>query len=234
VAALYCNDRTTCQFIFPTFVEKASKTGFDFSTLNQNGQSVLHIATRTSYTDPRGFFPRINNVENVFKCASNPGLDVLSSSGSSALFYAINYCHFNEAKTLLEKGANPLLYKSKDRSPLDMIDRHIKDFNEVVFGTQNLDDYDLPEEQINNARYLIKSLEEIKELVLSSKYLIMDTAEIRKNARILAQGARGNSFFSKLPDETLVKIAANTKLTDFHSEKEATKIAEDHLERPKK
>ncbi len=120
VAALCCEDRVTYQYVFPHFVKEAAKSGFNFSTLNNHGQAILHIAARTTYTDRR-FGLRNNNIANVLKNAPDIDLNVLSSSGSTAFFYAVNFVHLNEANTLLEAGANPNLSGAPDRDPVAQI-----------------------------------------------------------------------------------------------------------------
>lgn len=153
VAALSCKDRVTCQYVFPTLVKEASKRGFDFSMLGQQGQSVLHIATRTSCIN---FGNRINNVKNVLNNATDPGLDVLSSSGSTAFFYAVNHCYFDEAKTLLVAGADPMLFGSEDRDPFAMIEEHLKVFSET-----------LSQDEDKEIKNLIDQLDELKQEMLS-------------------------------------------------------------------
>jgi ankyrin repeat protein len=124
VAALCCEDRTTCKFIFPEFLKAAERHKFNFSTLGQNGRSVLHIATTCSYTD-HGFSRRENNVLNVINNVKNPGLNVFSESGATAFFYAVNSCHFPEALALLDAGAKPKLYGSEERKPKTVLKRYI-------------------------------------------------------------------------------------------------------------
>lgn len=123
VAAFNCDDKVTCRIVFPALVREAARRQFDFSTKGQNGQSVLHIAARTSYT---GLSGRINNVENVLKNAPKPGLDVLSRSGATAFYYAVNERHLEEAHSLLDAGADPFLYGAEDRNPVAMIERHLE------------------------------------------------------------------------------------------------------------
>lgn len=163
--AAYCSqERVTCQYIFPTLVKEAADHGFDFSTLGQNGQSILHIATRTSYTDPRGVFGRKNNVKNVLDNARDPGLNTLSSSGSTAFYYAVNHCYIDEAKTLLDAGADPLLYGAKDRDPLAMVDEHLKVFSEALTQCEYADGH-------KDIKILIGSLNELKEKM---KYKLLE------------------------------------------------------------
>lgn len=138
VAALCCKDRATCNFIFPEFLKAAERHKFDFSTLGQNGRSVLHIATMCSYTDHR-FSCRENNVLNVINNVKNPGLNVLSESGATAFFYAVNSGHFPEALALLDAGAKPKLYGSKDRKPKKILKNYISELDEELKTETDLD-----------------------------------------------------------------------------------------------
>ncbi len=65
---------------------------------------------------------------------------------------------------------------------------------------------------------------------------LSSSSEIRKNARLLAQGGRNPKhpngkfcFFSKLPEDVLKKIAALTGNPEAHSEKEAGIIAREEV-----
>jgi len=125
VAALYCKYRTTCCYIFPRFIRIAEEKGFDFSSLGRDGKTVLQIATIISYSDHRRLFARVNNVLTVLEIAKNPALNTLSTTGATAFFYAINHGHIREANALLKAGSNAILYGSKDRDPLPMINNLI-------------------------------------------------------------------------------------------------------------
>ena len=220
LAALCCEDRVTCEFVFPAFVKEAARRGFDFSTLGQQGQSVLHIATRTSYTDARGIFGRINNVLNVLKNAANPGLDVISSSGSTAFYYAVNFCHFAEANALLDAGANPMLYGNKERDPLSMIDQHLQTFSQALLEIKSKDSHDC----INA---VIDELNELKKRVLEIAKMIR-CDEIKKNASLLAQG----TIFRQLPNQLIIKPEGDTRALDLHTQEEPEQILESDLQNP--
>jgi ankyrin repeat protein len=234
VAATLCQDRTTYELIFPEFVKTASEHGFDFSTLNNQGQSVLHLATKISYE--RWPIGRQNNVRNMLNNAPNPGLDVLSSSGSTALYYAINGHLFSEANTLLEAGANPLLFGSPDRSPLGMIAEQRQNYTDALTQPEYANRHDL----INQYIQKLDALEQ--KIGLKVQEAQADSfVEIRKNARMLAQGRRTDScfngtgsLFSRLPEDVLMHIAADTQTTStsWQSRKEAEDIAAAHLCKP--
>ena len=64
--------------------------------------------------------------------------------------------------------------------------------------------------------------------------IVVNFGEVRKNARIISQGQRSeNCFFKMLPNETLVKIAADTAIDKrYCSEKDLHEVAYHHLSRP--
>ncbi|MFN7094485.1 MAG: hypothetical protein ACK4M7_03890, partial [Burkholderiales bacterium] len=130
VAALNCNDLTTYNSTFPYYLEEAKKANFDFSTLGQQGQAILHIATRVSYKTY--FSDRQNNLANVLRIVPNINVDVLSDSGSTALSYAISLRLFAEANSLLDAGANPSVYSDPEHAPLFILDKHIQDFKKMI------------------------------------------------------------------------------------------------------
>jgi ankyrin repeat protein len=162
IAALYSEDRVTCKYIFPNYVKRAAESNFNFSTLNESGQAVLHIATRISHTDPRGIFGRVNNVENVLKNAPDTDVNVLSSSGSTAFFYAVNHMHLAEARSLLDANANPMLCGAPDRNPLAMINKYIENLKQTLAQEELVQ-----EEQTSVENKYIHKLENLKERVLS-------------------------------------------------------------------
>ena len=122
-------ERTNCEFIFPKLVEKAEKNQFNFSMLDKQGQAIIHLASRLSYSSPITG-KRINKIETLIKYAPSLDLNVLSSSGSSALFYALNSVHFPEADTLLNAGANPSL-GNEGRKPLEQVKKHLKTIEQL-------------------------------------------------------------------------------------------------------
>jgi ankyrin repeat protein len=155
IAAKLCHDRSTCDFIFPNYISKASETGFDFSQLNNQGQAVLHIAARnTEYSFYVGDLMgrQRNNVETIIESVPNIDLNVLSSSGSTALFYALNHGRFYKAETLLKAGADPKC-GSQDRRP----EKQLKEFEEELKNNTTLE----PE----RVKWFTESIEKIRNLI---------------------------------------------------------------------
>ncbi|MGB6976836.1 MAG: hypothetical protein WBE18_05215 [Gammaproteobacteria bacterium] len=203
VAALVCEDEITCRYIFQQFVIKAATLGFNFSTLNKKGHSVLHIATQFSYTDSRKAYEsrRINNVAIVLENALRRGLDVnvLSNSGSTAFYYAIDCLHLVEANSLLDAGANPLLYRAEERDPF----AKIKELIDRLTNAQNEKDK-YTEEERNEINEELVELKKLKQKI-EERPDFKDYEEARKtqeSARILAQGQKGysGSIFQKPPN----------------------------------
>ena len=134
LAAMASQDRVTCQYIFPNYMKKALEMKFDFSTLNKQGQTILHIATRTSYNHP--FFGRINNVKQVLEISSSAAIDTLSSSGSTAFYYALNWMYLAEARSLLTAGADPMLCGNIERHPLLQVYERLRLFSNITGASE--------------------------------------------------------------------------------------------------
>lgn len=137
VAAIYSRNQTTCNYVFPRFIKIAQEKNFDFSSLGGQGKTILQIAAMISYTDPGKTVARVNNVAQVLGGAQNPALDALSSTGATALFYAINHGHLQEANTLLKAGANVNLFGHEDRNPKIMIDTLIAGISHQLNSKQD-------------------------------------------------------------------------------------------------
>lgn len=228
VVALCCSDKLTSQYVFHNFLQAAEKCKFDFSMLGEDGKSVLQIATiKSTYMEPDKILGRINNTSKVLRHVTHPGLNVLSRSGATAFFYAVKRCYFEEATMLLEAGADPTLFRSADRDPLVMIDRHLNKFNQGL--TQ--DEYAAKHasfkwhiDQLNTLKNKLRLLPSVK------KY-----AEIKENARIIAQASRtgtGPAFFKDMPSELQAKIAGFTGNLSVHNKKRSESIAAGSLYRP--
>ncbi|MCF6776791.1 ankyrin repeat domain-containing protein [Thiotrichales bacterium 19X7-9] len=127
IAAYASNERVTCRFVFPNFVEEAIKRNVDLNKLNNAGQAIIHILARTAYSDPyRG---EDNNMKPFLEMAKGHlNINQLSSSGSTALYYSINWLRLDVAESLLEAGANTSVNgQALDRNPVEMLNKHISD-----------------------------------------------------------------------------------------------------------
>jgi hypothetical protein len=82
-------------------------------------------------------------VEQVLNCIPNIPLDTLSSSGTTALYYAINHLHLKEVRTLLKCRANPKVFgKDADgleRNPLTMMTQHLEMTNAKLARLEHAD-----------------------------------------------------------------------------------------------
>lgn len=147
-AELSGDDRVTADYVFPQLVQQAKQLGCDFSTLNDQGQAILHLAARNSYErQTLGIvLSRINNIKMVLGVTTSelddspadlphaqPGIDInmLSSSESTALFYAVNHMLLEHANTLLDFGADPAIYGNAGRDPVAQATTYIEEFNEI-------------------------------------------------------------------------------------------------------
>lgn len=107
LAAIYSYERTTFTTVFPIFIVEAERRQFDFGTPGDRGYTVLHFATRITYEHM--WTGRGDNLRHILNNVNNPGLNVLSRSGATPMYYAIIDGHFALAHQLLDAGANPLL-----------------------------------------------------------------------------------------------------------------------------
>ena len=130
IAAALCNDLVTCRFVFPNFVQHAAEDGFNFSILNNEGHAVIHLAALLGYV---GYPLRYNTITELLSNSFQIDIDVLSSAGCTAFFYAINNNRLVEAHTLLDAGADPLLFGNSDGDPLKMVDEFITGATEDLF-----------------------------------------------------------------------------------------------------
>jgi len=223
-AALRCNDPKTFQYIFPAFLSEAARRGFDFSTLGEKGETVLHIATQITFSHKvNGVFERMNNVRNVLNNVANPGLNVLSSSGSTAFCYAVYHGYIEEANLLLDAGANPSLYGAPDRNPFALIDDRIVTARELLNEAK-------ADQQIERFRNMLEKLITLKKRMLFIVATEKSASEVNKNAMMLSLGNRDNcSFFKKLPSDMLTKIAGLTATNGVHTQETAEDIAAKHF-----
>lgn len=176
VAALYCGDRVSGEYTFPRYIKQAKKLGFDFSTLGQGGQAILHIAARNSY-GPSIFGSR-NSIATLLALVPDIDVNVFSNSGSTALFYTIDFMHFAEADCLLEAGANPRLCGVVERDPLKMLNHHIDYFERLkdayydpeIRVELQLEDIEenVDEERIELIQFQLHRLEQLKLKILAS------------------------------------------------------------------
>ncbi len=216
IVAFHCSERTTYEAVFECFVSAAVKQNFNFNILNNDGQAVIHLAARFSYLHP-AFMTRGNTIKKLLTAAKYAvNVDTLSSSGSSALFYAINNLNYDAANSLLDAGANPNACGNPARNPFAEVNKNLLELaaNEDV------------SEEIK--RHHLEKLELLQQRMIA----ISDECEIRKAAKLLGQVARNRaSIFSvkKVPLEILSMIAASTTRTNGKTEKEREAIAREYL-----
>jgi hypothetical protein len=91
---------------------------------------VIHIISRTFFRSQNGI-PDIP-LKKLINLVPNLDLNVLSKSGSTAFYYCLNWVNLNGAKFLIDKGANPRLYKKKNRNPIKLINEYIKSSKEML------------------------------------------------------------------------------------------------------
>src|SRR3972149_7715531 len=88
---------------------------------------TLHLAAINQYEahfDKNIYLYRHPNIQYILEAAAKHNLkinlDVFSRSGSTALYYLINHERFDEARLLIEVGANPTAHRAdaSERNPL--------------------------------------------------------------------------------------------------------------------
>ncbi len=204
VAALNCNEPTTCKYVFPNLLKTAFIAEFDFKTLNKQGQTILHIAARTT-------FENINNVEQVINCVPNIPLNTLSSSGSTALYYALNHLRLKEARTLLDNNADPKIFgadsEGQDRNPITMIDQHIERINTKIENPEQKEE-DYKDDLLDQVE--IMYLIEMKKELLNIKNIIESSTHARTCTEKWIQWMV--SFFSKKERENQILISKHMKM----------------------
>jgi hypothetical protein len=128
LAAYMTGNRVTSELIFPMFVAQAAKAGFDFSMLNRGGQGVIHLVARTDYKERIEGSGRVdNNVQKLLKLVPQIDLNLLTAWGATAYYCALDVLKLDNANTLLNAGADPMLYGKPVRNPLDKINEWIQE-----------------------------------------------------------------------------------------------------------
>lgn len=220
-AAIYATNYVNFEYVFPAFLREAEKRKFNFSFTNLDGETVLHLVTKLPYIN--FLLNRKSNIQTMLKIVANPGLNILSFSGKSPLFCAIELGFYDEAKTLLEAGADPI-FNCKEKIPLTKLEENIDNYNKLP----TLDDFYFYFEN----EYIFQKMIDLKNKMLSTS-LVKSYAEIRKNARILAQGfCNSGSFFSHLPREIITKIISYSGFANTYNEEKTEWISREHFCKP--
>jgi hypothetical protein len=210
-AIMECNNETSCFSILPLIIEAANEKQFDFSTPGYQGKTALHLAAMINF---RHQTKATNHVALLLKTTAKLSLNCLSSSGSSALFYAIAKTNYQEANALLDAGINPLLCGHSRRAPLTEIELILALLNQEIKKPQ------LRQYHTTFQRH-ITQITALQEKI----YKIIGRQEIIKNTIIIAQGVRGMTLFSKLPTHLQIDIAAKTQKDGTCTKREARDIA---------
>ena len=270
LAAMSAVTRITCTHLFPAFIKKAAEHGFDFTTLNASEKDYYVQRKKLRGVIP-GHSRLINQFEktvlqilienSIYNCEGgndmhhkmvlalltnvpNPGLDVISESGKggTAFYYAIQHYHRDEARLLLNSGANPVISGRKEYDLITLLPQRLNYATERLASARRCtpicdDDFfssiparDAENKRIANIHQWIEIIDKTKALMNHPR--LTSSIEIRKNARILAQGVRGGSIFSTLPTELLIKIAGHTGTPRSHSTEDAEEIARQNLGKP--
>lgn len=178
IITFICHHRDAAP-IFMDFVQYAAKTQFDFSSLNNEGLSVLLIASFTAYHNSLRLGPMSNKSTVAYilaaakkhDCAIN--LDVPSTeTGATALYHLLDKCRFLEAKMLIEAGASLTGQgdAAVNKSPYSHLLQMLREFKYEYRGNPRCDQ-----------RFVIAgvaALEEIKEMMDARLKSSPDTAHL--------------------------------------------------------
>lgn len=135
IAAYNANHREAYDNIYPMFVKECTRKNFDFNMLNERGLAVIHIATIIKFELEVGCYNFSRSCLGLLlDIAPDIDLNVLSSSGSTAFFYAIAHGKIDDATRLFDAGADPSLFgANEDRNPLVLLER-IHHGNEAILN----------------------------------------------------------------------------------------------------
>ncbi len=194
----YFANKTTKEVVFARLIYVAAHRGFDFSTVNKAGKSVLHIAAANSQGGERS--PVDLGCELLIDIMRNAdGLNLLCNEGGTAFYYALVNRRFAFAEALSKAGADMMLCGDPTKNPVALL-------NSLTFEAAPL-----------NKAPLVRL--KIKMLSLKS------TAEVKKNGTVLLRAVRKeHALFSKLPGEILTDIVSMTANPLVHEQKDAIAI----------
>tara|TARA_B100000989_G_C19531762_1_gene470420 strand:- start:2991 stop:4034 length:1044 start_codon:yes stop_codon:yes gene_type:complete len=120
------------EYHFGDIVKYAAKQKYNFSLTDNEGKSVLHIAAiQESGKHPGGIAsyqkPFVEWILDAIKANKySVDLDVLSQSGKSALYYTIDHSRYDEARRLVQAGANPEAGVG-DNTPSHLVSARLKE-----------------------------------------------------------------------------------------------------------
>jgi ankyrin repeat protein len=142
LVATDCADRPSRWKVFLAYVTAAAQKKCDFNALNKQGLAAIHIAADTADDD------EWDPVATLLKKAPDINVNLLSSSGKTAFFYAVRNLQFLAAHTLLNAGADPTL-GTKEQGSFNLI-KHYKahGFLSIELAQMHIDQLDRLEQRM--------------------------------------------------------------------------------------
>lgn len=210
--------------MFIEFLKEAVKNQYNFTALNGDGMSVLQVIVM-SYWSPKNLDIICKTMlENV----PDPGLDVLSSCGKSALCFSLNHIdckmYYNIAISLLNAGASPEIFGStKSNDPFIIIEKKLEEVSMKLNESKVSDHHSRFIKSLceGNIR-MLNILNELKQKMEALK----SSTIVRKNTIIISiLGESKNSLFHTLPNEIKSKIVSATRNPVVQTEEEADEIS---------
>lgn len=145
------NNLKDAHIIIHELIKNAVDLKTNFELLDNHGQSLIHYISRSYKTSSIFQISLLPHVIDIIK--EHFDINVLSSSGSTALFYSLNHCLLDSAEALIEAGADVKKYGNSERKPINQINEYLKRFKDEGY------------ENNKRAIYLIEKLEKIKKMI---------------------------------------------------------------------
>lgn len=130
-AAYRSSNRTTRVHLFPALVDEAIKKKFNFNSLDKDGNAIIHLAYdhRRALAPLKGYVEYCTAIDELLipiETIKLLGINVLSSDGETVLFKAVSTLCIEVAHNLLMADANPAIFGTNDKSPIDEITKFIE------------------------------------------------------------------------------------------------------------
>ncbi|MBA2656068.1 MAG: ankyrin repeat domain-containing protein [Tatlockia sp.] len=144
---------------YTVILREAMKQGIDFNKPIYNGRTLLQKAV--SECDNHG----INNTRILLSTIPDLDIDATSSSGMTALCYALRYCNLSAAKTLIEADAEVNMINNPHQAPIIQLELLKKYFQDALKE---------PGAWISHCEDRLKQIEELKQLITPKLYYYND------------------------------------------------------------
>lgn len=130
---IYSDSSRESGFMLRDYLDYAEKSGFDYTIRNDKGETVLHIAAIISNS----------SVNHILQSSRDVAIDAIAHDGYTAFCYALHNSNFDDAKALLDAGADPTLSGNSEVCPMALLDKSIDKYrkqNTLLEGYKNIHD----------------------------------------------------------------------------------------------